>query len=52
MADGAPLDLTYDLGPVPKHEVETIRKAQITAASLLGYECAEILDMLGIRRRV
>lgn len=40
-----------DLGAIPPLDPATIRKAQLNAADMLGYECGDVLDMLGIRYR-
>ena len=50
--DGLPINLSLDdLGPVPPLDVSIIKRAQLNAADMLGYECGEILDMLGIKYR-
>ena len=53
MSDGVPMNLNLsDLGSVPPLSPETIRKAQLNAADMLGRDCGDILDMLGIRGRL
>ena len=43
---------TDDIGVTPPLDPDVIRKAQLNAADMLGPDCGDILDMLGIRRRL
>lgn len=50
---GVPNNLKMDdLWSISPMDPDTIRRAQLNAADMLGPDCGDILDMLGIRQRV